>query len=568
VESGQAVAPDVAVEPGSAVSPGDVVAPGDAVSPGDTLAGETVAEDTVTGDRVAGDTVAVSLSAAIEGALSRSEEVGVARAQVSAARARLATARRSLLPQVSGTFAFTKTFASVFDTGDGFTLPDSLQFRPDPTRPLEERVAYLEEAAPLAATQALGGLFSDLPFGRENMYIGSLSGSQVLFAGGRIMGGIQIADAALSAAESQLEAERSSVRLQVRSAYYGAVVAREFRAIAAAAVEQAAEFLAEERLRLEAGRASELDVLRAEVSLENLRPQLIEAENASELASLNLKRLVNLPLDAALELTTDLDVPPAAALETPELAPEFLAQQEAALSAAERAVAISRQQVGVARSSFLPTVALQMNYAQQSYPSEVFGFDADWRTDWTATVAVSWPLFQGAQRFAQLAEARAGTDRARLQLDQLREAVALQRRQALGEKRRAGAQIAARRRTVEQAERVYDLVVLQYEEGLATQLEVSQARLGLLQARTNLARALSDFYTAEAGLAMSLGGAAGGMGAGSGGAGSGVGMGGAGGMTGTGGTAGAASMGGMTGAGGMTGTGGLTGGGMTPPGGN
>ena len=42
--------------------------------------------------------------------------------------------------------------------------------------------------------------------------------------------------------------------------------------------------------------------------------------------------------------------------------------------------------------------------------------------------------------------------------------------------------IAARQRTVEQAQRVYDLTVLRFEQGLATQLEVSDARLSLLQA--------------------------------------------------------------------------------------
>jgi outer membrane protein TolC len=75
----------------------------------------------------------------------------------------------------------------------------------------------------------------------------------------------------------------------------------------------------------------------------------------------------------------------------------------------------------------------------------------------------------------------------------------LQYQQAHGEKRRALSAMQARQRTVDVAQRVYDLTVLRYERGLATQLEVSDARLSLLQARTNLAQAISDFYTADAG---------------------------------------------------------------------
>jgi outer membrane protein TolC len=52
---------------------------------------------------------------------------------------------------------------------------------------------------------------------------------------------------------------------------------------------------------------------------------------------------------------------------------------------------------------------------------------------------------------------------------------------------------------------VYDLTVLRYERGLATQLEVTDARLALLQARTNLARAVSDYYIADASVTRALG---------------------------------------------------------------
>ena len=49
------------------------------------------------------------------------------------------------------------------------------------------------------------------------------------------------------------------------------------------------------------------------------------------------------------------------------------------------------------------------------------------------------------------------------------------------------------------AQRVYDLTVLRYDQGLATQLEVTDARLSLLQARTNLAQAITDYYIADVG---------------------------------------------------------------------
>src|SRR5690606_1848019 len=273
-----------------------------------------------------------------------------------------------------------------------------------------------------------------------------------------------------------------------------------------AAVEQAEAFLEEERLRHRAGRASDLDVMRAEVAAENLRPSLVQARNAAELALLDLKRLLDLPLKQPLVLTTELSPPSPSELATPPAASEeSLLNRRAALEAARRQVSIREQQVRIAKGAFLPTVSLQMSYGRQLYPDRVFDFSTDPRTDWSATIGVQLPIFEGFKRTAELDQARAELDAAKLQLAQLEEAIELQYRQALGERERAGAEIAARQRTVEQAERVYELTTLRYERGLATQLEVSEARLALLQARTNLAQALADFYIADAGVVRALG---------------------------------------------------------------
>jgi outer membrane protein TolC len=47
--------------------------------------------------------------------------------------------------------------------------------------------------------------------------------------------------------------------------------------------------------------------------------------------------------------------------------------------------------------------------------------------------------------------------------------------------------------------------VLRYDQGLATHLEVSEARLGLLMARTNYAQAVAQYHIADAGLQRALG---------------------------------------------------------------
>lgn len=456
----------------------------------------------------------LSLQAALGRALEASEEVRLAQARVDGAHAQVRSARAAALPQVNTQLSYTRALRSVFqDAGGGFSLPDSLRFDPDSTASLEERISYLERRVPSAAFGALGSLFSDLPFGNENTWIAGMSLSQPLFAGGRISSAIDLAQAGERAARAGLDESRGEIVTQVKQAYYDALLADRSAAIVETSVGLAREHLAQVRLRLDAGRASELEVLRAEVEAENLGPQLVQVRNARELALMNLKRLINLPADAAVELTTELDATTSSGallvdLRLPNLAAaEAQLRQRGAIRQAEQAVAMRDEQVDIARAAYLPSVALTGNLTRQAFPSGTFGIPSagDWRDDWNVGFAVQWPLFQGFRRGAEVDAARAERRTAELQLDQLREGVRLEYEQALGELRRAQAQVAAVGRTVEQAQRVYELTELRYDEGLATQLDVSNARLALQQARINQVRAYHDAYSALARAERALG---------------------------------------------------------------
>lgn len=449
------------------------------------------------------DTVPLSIERAIELAVTRSEEIRLAQSQVRLAEAQVGTARADAFPQVDARIAYTRTFASPFETG-GFTLPDSLRFEPDSLASTAERLRYLEKHTPLAGLGGLGQLFGNLPFGQKNAYVAAIVGSQPLYSGGRVGAALGIASAFLEGTTLNLREQTADIELQVRTAYYRARLAQELVGISQAALEQAQRFLRSERLRRESGTGSELDVLRAEVAVANLEPQLIAATNAAELATLDLKRLVDVPMTDPVALTTSLD-PPAVVAPVDTAAASRLLAQRAAIAAQERQVAMREGQVRIARSGYLPTVSLNLNYGRQLFPSQVFSLGDQWRRDVNASVVASVPLFNMGRTRAEVAQAQVAVEQERLRLAQLREVVQLEYQRALGERERARASIAARQLTVTQAQRVYDLTVLRYEQGLASQLEVSDARLALLQARTNLAQGVADFHIANANLARALG---------------------------------------------------------------
>lgn len=464
----------------------------------------------------AADTVALSLGAALDRALERSEEVRIARAQVEQADAEVSAARSQLLPQVNTQVLYTRTLRSVFQ-GAGFEIPDSLRFDPDSTASIVQRLRYLEQNVPNAAFGALGGLFSDLPFGREHTWNAAATVQQPLFSMG-IFSGLQLAASAEDAAAAMYEEAVGDVSLQVAEAYLDAALADQTAVIVEASVELAQEHLAQVQLQLDAGTASELDVLRADVELANLRPQLAQARNARDIAASNLKRLVNLPAESEVTLTTTLaadagepgagagELPTVGAIELPALeqATPLLARR-ASLRAARAQVEIREEQEDIARAAFMPTLQLQGNFSRQAFPSGMFPSSGDWQDDWNVGLALSWPLFQGFRRKAELDAAQAQVRQAELQEAQLQEGVRLEYDRALRELERARLQTEAAGRTVSQAQRVYELTELRFGEGVATQLDVSDARLALQQARLNEVTAYHDYYLALATAQRALG---------------------------------------------------------------
>jgi outer membrane protein TolC len=457
-------------------------------------------------DTVSTDTVSLTLSGALARAMEQSEEIRLARARVELAESQIRSTRAQALPQISGALSYTRTIQSPYNTGGGFQLPDSLRFEPDPSGTLEQRVSYLEQNADNAGLGGLGSLFGNLPFGQRNTYVAAITATQMLYSGGRVGAALDIANTYHDQAQLGYQEQLAELELQVRTAYYNAVLAGELETIAQAAVDQAQRFLDQERLRFKAGLSSELDVLRADVSLENLRPQLVEARNRSELAILEMKRLVNVPVSQPMRLTTGLEAPsPADSLPAGADIDQLL-EHRAAVAVAQRQVSINERQLSIAKGAYLPSVDLRINYGRDLYPSGVFDWSgAQWRPDFSATIGVSVPIFSGFKRSADVQVAHVQLQQSRLELAQLRESVQLEYERARGERERAHSSIAARQRTVDQAKRVYDLTVLRYQKGLATQLEASDARLALLQARTNLAQAIADYHIADAQMMKALG---------------------------------------------------------------
>lgn len=446
-----------------------------------------------------GDTLRLTLAECVDQALAQGEEMRQAEDEYASVRAAYVQARSTALPRLSFSTTYTRTIESAFskstDTGIEPFEPDTLNMD------VMQRIRDIEEALPTAWLSGLGQLFSSTGFASENTWVASLGLTQTLFRGGSIWNAISGAGHALRAAESTRSDRKSEIVLQVRQAYLGALLADRGTYIAELALSQAENQLERVRQRREAGSASEFEQLQAEVQRDNQIPVVKRAQLVRQVADLELRRLVNLPVSAPLRLTTPLldaaavPVQPAA-IDTVGLVAAGL--RSPSLVAAEETAKAYRRAVSVAAADRWPGLSLFANFSQQAYPKDPIPRQDDWIEDVNAGLRFDWTLFDGFLTSGSVQAAKAKQRMAENGAIQAREGVREAVVQSEYDLQRSAADLEARARTVEVARRAFELANIRYDEGASDLLEVADARTAYQISQIYEAQARHDYFAALA----------------------------------------------------------------------
>ena len=432
------------------------------------------------------DTFRLSLEEAVATGLRVGDEIRLANAQADIAEAQFDAAFSSMLPQLRVSSTFGRTF----------------------------------ENARSAAVNPV--------FAQTNAYTVNANLSQTLFQGGRLYNNARSTARLASAARLDAEERRALFTVEIQRAYMNALLAERLTQLQETNLQLASSRLTQVQQFQTAGRAAQYDVLRARVERANIEPLAIQARNDRDIAQLELKRLLNIPLDRPLVLTTTID-PNAAQMLVASYLDSTALPNRAALRSAELTAASRRNLVAAARADFLPSVTAFIQTGFGAFPPAGFGipttrggFDAancanpatapargcqngGWFEDRTLGVSFSWPVFDGLRAKSAFEVARAANRIAELELRQERERVAVEVARARAELQRAKAVFDARRTNASEAQEAFRLASLRFTRGLSTQIEVSDAQLALFTAESGEARATYDLYLATAELARSLG---------------------------------------------------------------
>ncbi len=333
---------------------------------------------------------------------------------------------------------------------------------------------------------------SAVKIGTENNITGIMSVRQPLYAGGRIRA---FEDMARRQFAMLGQTERQTTQLvmaEVEERFYDLLLAEELRTVSHLALAWARRNLSEVEAWAQAGRAAELDQLRAQVQVSNMRADSIRAENNLRLATMALKDVVGLDLDRAIEVRGTFRTETALDLDDPEALVTLGLSERPELAHVEQEIGWHERKIAADQASTRPRVELVAT-GQTQFQSDEFDLaDREWRKSWNTGLVVQIPLFDGRLTGARVAQARQDLRRIEYDHQRIEREVRLQIQQAYYAVEEASERIEAHRDAVLQAEKGLEVAELRYVSGVGTQLENLDAQLALVEARTQSAVARRD----------------------------------------------------------------------------
>ena len=338
-----------------------------------------------------------------------------------------------------------------------------------------------------------------ISIGSKNALTADLSVQQILF-NSAVLTGVGASRIYAQISRQALRSEASDVILTIKKAWYGVLLSREVLAVNEALMANAEANFANVKVLFDAGLRAEFDALRAEVTVANLKPRIIEGRdvyrNAVDglLVALGYDNLVEQPVEISGEFAVPTSGMPITESFV-ELEGEML-ENNPQLVQLRRLTDVNRELIELDRSEYLPTVALFGTWKFEGQADNIG--DLDFQPSAFAGLNLSLNLYNGGRTSAKVEQSEIEWQQSRFEVAELEAILRLQLRSTLRRIDAAVEQISASERTISQAERAYTIATASYRAGTGTQLQINDADLALAQARLNRLSALHEFNVALA----------------------------------------------------------------------
>ncbi|MDR2119092.1 MAG: TolC family protein [Tannerellaceae bacterium] len=449
----------------------------------------------------------LDLNRALEIAMSENPTVKVADQEIEKKKYARKGAYAALFPQISLSGDYSRTLKKqvmYMDMDGGFGLESMMEptFRGieqtfasqvpgyTPGTLMKEIIAASPPPDPSAGAEGIS-------IGRDNNWsTGFTAGMPLVNAALWKSLSISAIDVELSV--EQARASKIDMANQVKKSYYGVLLANDSYRVFKESYDNAVANYRDIKNKFDQGMVAEYDLIRAGVSVKNLEPNLLQAENAATLSKWQLKALLGVDLELAIECEGRLsDFESELFADYVSTLDDVGLDDNSTLKQLDIQARLLKGTLEMQKLDFLPTLSLSALYQWSSMNNDFRFRDYRWNPYSMVGLSVSMPIFSGGSRLNKVKQTRVSLHQLGLQRDDAERSLQLAVKQFRDNMRTCVKRFDAAQKGVEQAGRGYEIARKRYDTGAGTLLEMNDAELAMMQAKLNFNQAIYDYMTAK-----------------------------------------------------------------------
>ncbi len=417
-----------------------------------------------------GQSQELDVKASIDIAIENNPQIIAQQEKVNAAAAKLGQAASNLLPHVKVEGAKGKNYSE----SPSIVLPAALG----------------------------GGSFSSSPNEAADVTTYSLSVTQPVFMGGKILTGIAISRVAYDAELELLSKTKNDVAFNITSAYYDVLKAQKALDVLNETIVNMKKTLKQVEVYYLAGVSTNSDVLQMQTQIANIEVSRIQLQNGLMIAKLAYETSLGKDIELGYTLKDDIGpgIPRDFSDKETIIAKAFVNRPD--WKAYKLAMKAAEQAVNMNYSDYLPSVVLLYSTGKTHSNYSTTSYDL---SNWRMMLSASWTLFDGFNTQSKIKEATAQYNNAKANESSIKDGIEMEVSAAYLTLIASQDKVSASSIAADLSQRALKSIEVNYNANTITNLAYLSAQTAYQAAMTNLWTAKFDLQVAKAKLNKAVG---------------------------------------------------------------
>lgn len=333
-----------------------------------------------------------------------------------------------------------------------------------------------------------------------------ITATQILYAQGKVGTGIEIAKAYKRVSEVNLENKKAQVRYDVANAFDQLIYLDSAISIMYASKDMLQENLNFVEQSLKSGLATELDLIRVQLSMDQLNSKIASTEKKRILARNALLNTMGLEWESDVQFQGDLR-DPAAGYTYPDTSMANVKKRRRELVMLEETENMKNLNIEIEEGGYKPTVVLVGGIKYANNKNDFFDWDAPkWdKLNKYVALNVTMNLFNGMKTRESVTQAKSSLRSTQIQKETAERGFRMQIESCANTLEDANSQIEIAKRQVDLAQKNYDLTNDAYKLGRETQLNLLTAENSLRTAKLDYMNSIVEWNKAYNALLQATG---------------------------------------------------------------